>query len=172
MAKALDFTPREPTPQERLHSTVEDSAPALEESLRLLRDLHNHGVLDVLSKTVRGGEGLVASLLHITGGQSGTTLLRNTTELAKVLSTLDPHEVSVLGKAISVGVHEGARSVAQGKRFGVGDLMGLLRDRDVQIALGALVGILKGVGRGLRESRHDSAAHPVTNQTMVGRGTR
>lgn len=167
MAKALDFTPREPTPQERLHSGVEDSTAALEEGLYLLRQLHEHGVLDVLGKTVRGGEGLIASLLHITGGESGTTLLRNVTELGKTLATLDPRDVGILGSAVTTGVNEGARHVAAGKGIGLGELLGLLKDRDVQVALGALMAVLKGAGRALREAHGET--EQTANQTEVDR---
>ncbi len=167
MAKALDFTPRQLTPQERLLLTVEDSTAALEEGLYVLRQLPEHGVLDVLGKTVRGGEGLIASLLHITGGESGTALLRNVTELGKTLATLDPREVSILGSAVTTGVHEGARHVPAVKGVGVGELLGLLKDRDMQVALGALMAVLKGAGRALREAGSETAQ--AANQTEVGR---
>lgn len=167
MAKALDFTPRVPTPQEKLQSEVAVSTDALLEGLYLLRQLHEHGVLDVAGKTIRGGEGLVASLLHITGGESGTTLLRNATELGKTLSALDPREVGILGSAVTAGIGEGARHVASGKGIGLGELLGLLKDRDVQVALGAILALLKGMGHALREANGDLAQTP--NQTEVGR---
>ncbi|UBV41431.1 DUF1641 domain-containing protein [Deinococcus taeanensis] len=167
MAKALDFTPPEPTPQERLHAHLDDAAPALDDALRLLTDLHEHGVLDVLSKAVRGGEGLVTALLHVTGGPSGTTLLRNVTELSKTLSSLDPREVSVLGHAVTVGVSESARHVASGRGAGLGELLTLLKDRDVQVALGAILALLRGMGRTLREANGDLPQQP--NQAEVGR---
>ena len=167
MAKPLEFTPRTPTPQEQLHTEVADSTEALLAGLHLLRQLHEHGVLDVAQKTVRGGEGLTASLLHILGGQSSTALLRNVTELGKTLSELDPAEVSVLGHAVTVGVHEGARHVASGKGVGLGELLGLLKDRDVQVALGAIFALLKGAGRALREA--NEAVPQTANQAEVGR---
>ncbi|MDR6217323.1 DUF1641 domain-containing protein [Deinococcus soli (ex Cha et al. 2016)] len=167
MAKPLEFTPRTPTPQEQLHTEVADSTEALLAGLHLLRQLHEHGVLDVAQKTVRGGEGLTASLLHILGGQSSTTLIRNVTELGKTLSELDPGEVSVLGHAVTVGVHEGARHVASGKGVGLGELLGLLKDRDVQVALGAIFALLKGAGRALREA--NETVPQTANQAEVGR---
>lgn len=167
MAKPLEFTPRTPTPQEQLHTEVADSTEALLAGLHLLRQLHEHGVLDVAQKTVRGGKGLTASLLHILGGQSSTALLRNVTELGKTLSELDPAEVSVLGHAVTVGVHEGARHVASGKGVGLGELLGLLKDRDVQVALGAIFALLKGVGRALREANEE--VPQTANQSEVGR---
>lgn len=167
MAKPLEFTPRTPTPQEQLHTEVADSTEALLAGLHLLRQLHEHGVLDVAQKTVRGGEGLTASLLHILGGQSSTTLIRNVTELGKTLSELDPGEVSGLGHAVTVGVQEGARHVAAGKGIGLGELLGLLKDRDVQVALGAIFALLKGAGRALREA--NEAVPQTANQAEVGR---
>ncbi|MDK2013815.1 MULTISPECIES: DUF1641 domain-containing protein [unclassified Deinococcus] len=167
MAKPLEFTPHTPTPQEQLHTEVADSTEALLAGLHLLRQLHEHGVLDVAQKTVRGGEGLTASLLHILGEQSSTTLIRNVTELGKTLSELDPGEVSVLGHAVTVGVHEGARHVASGKGIGLSELLGLLKDRDVQVALGAIFALLKGAGRALREA--NEAVPQTANQAEVGR---
>ena len=101
------------------------------------------------------------------GGESGTTLLRNVTELGKTLSTLDPHEVGILGSAVTTGIHEGARHVAAGKGIGLGELLGLLKDRDVQVALGALMAVLKGAGRALREANGETTQ--TANQTEVGR---
>lgn len=170
MAKALEFTPRVKTPEEKLGESVHDSAPALDESLKLLRELHEHGVLDVLIKLVRGGEGLSASAIHILGGKSGTAILRNATELVKILDGLDHRELRALGHGLQLGVSQGAQHVAQGKGVGLGDLVGLMRDRDVQLALGAIFGLLKGVGRGLREARGEDTE--TGNQKEVDRGAR
>lgn len=169
MAKAIDFTVHVPTPAEQLPAQVEESAQALSEALLLLRELHNHGVLEVLVKVVRGGEGLSASALHILGGQSGTTILRNASELVKTLEAIDSRELSVLGHALSVGVGEGAKNVAQGKGLGLGDLISLTRDRDIQLALGAVFGVLKGMGRAMREAREETPE--TAHQQEVGRGT-
>lgn len=167
MAKAIEFQVRPKSTDERLHESVSDSTPALEESLLLLRELHGHGVLDVLLKVVRGGEGLSAATLHLLGGNSGMNALRNVAEIGKTLTELDPREVQVLGHALSVGLSEGARHVAQGRGVGLPELLGLLRDRDVQLALGALFGILKGAGRAMREAREETTE--TANQAEVGR---
>lgn len=170
MARAIDFTPRPKSPEEKLHESVQDSGPALEESLLLLRELHEHGVLELLIKLTRGAEGLSASVLTLLGGKSGSTLLRNVAEGAKTLERIDSRELKVLGHAITTGLNEGSRNVAQGKTVGVGELLALTRDRDVQIALGALTGILRGFGRALREAREETELAP--GQAEVGRGTR
>jgi uncharacterized protein YjgD (DUF1641 family) len=156
MAKALEFIPQPPTAQEQLDASVSDSAEALAESLRLLRELHEHGVLEVLVRLVRGGEGLSASALHLLAGESSTTLIKNVVELGKTASALNPDEVRVLGQAVSAGVSEGAKYVAEfnarNRGIGLPELLSMLRDRDVQLALGAVFGVLKGAGRALREA--------------------
>ena len=48
-----------------------------------------------------------------------------------------------------------------------GELLGLLKDRDVQVALGALMAVLKGAGRALREANGETTQ--TANQTEVGR---
>ncbi|PTA69355.1 DUF1641 domain-containing protein [Deinococcus arcticus] len=166
MAKPLDYVPQPPTAQQRLHAEVQDSTEALLEGLALLRALHDHGVLDVLGRTVRGGEGLSAALLQGLGSPGGTRALRNVAELTRTLGTLDPREVGLLGHALSTGLNEGARHVALGRGLGLGELLTLLKDRDVQVALGAIFALLKGMGRALREA---GDAEPSAHPAEVGR---
>lgn len=159
MATHIEYQHRPPTPQELLAEAGNDpqSAEALLEGLKLLRALHDHGVLDVANKLVRGGSGLAGGALEIMEGQSSVHLLRNLLEGARTLSELDPNTTGTLGRAVVRGVNEGARRVARSEGVGLGELMGLMRDKDVQIALGALFGTLKGFGRALREGQEELA---------------
>lgn len=170
MAKAIDFTPRPKSPEEQLRASVQDSAPAIDDTLLLLRELHQHGVLDLLLKLVRGGEGLTATTLKLLSSDSGSAMLRNVLEVGKTLERLDSNELRVLGHALNTGLNEGARNAAAGKTLGVGELLALTRDRDVQVALGALTGILRGFGRALREARDET--EEVPNQRELARGAR
>jgi len=156
MAERLTYTPRVPTPAERLAEAQHESSDALIEALALLQELHEHHVLETLVKLVRGSEGLVGKSLHVLEGDSSTRLLRNLLEVGRTVSELDPDAIGALGRAATQGVSEGARRVQKGEGVGLGELMGLLRDRDVQVALGALFGTLKGFGRALRDSRGET----------------
>ena len=157
MAQRLIYTPRIKTPEEKLSDAQNDSNDALLEGLELLRELHAAGVLETLVKLIRGGEGLAGKALHILEGDSSTRLIRNVLELARTASELDPDALGTLGKAANAGISEGAKRVKQGEGVGLGELLGLLRDRDVQVALGALLGTLKGFGRSLRDSRGETS---------------
>lgn len=157
MAQRLIYTPRIKTPEEKLSDAQNDSNDALLEGLELLRELHAAGVLETLVKLIRGGEGLASKALHILEGDSSTRLIRNVLELARTASELDPDALGTLGKAANAGISEGAKRVKQGEGVGLGELLGLLRDRDVQVALGALFGTLKGFGRSLRDSRGETS---------------
>ncbi len=152
MAKPLEFTPRSPTPEERLHTELQDATPALEESLVLLRELHEHGVLDVLIKVVRGGEGLAQGSLKMLGSDQMLMGMRTLVELARLLGELHPDAVRRLGSGMSAAVGGGAVSAAQGEKVTPLDLHKMLMDSDVQLALGAVFGLLRGLGRGLREA--------------------
>lgn len=153
MAKPIQFIPKPPSPEERVDASVQDNAPAIEESLLLLSELHQHGVLEVLIKLVRGGEGLVNEALHILTSEGTVSVQRNLIEVVKIVEQLDPNEVKILGDALVAGVSEGARDAAAGKTLGLSDLMGLMRDRDVQLALGAIFGILRGMGKAMKTAQ-------------------
>ena len=170
MAKQIQYTPRPKTPVEKFEDAHVESAEALTEGLKLLRELHEAGVLDVLYKLTKGGEGLTGALFETLSSDSAVRSLRNVFELIKTLSNLDPQAVGQLGNAVSLGVTEGARSVAQGRGVGLTDVIKLLNDKDVQVALAALFALLKGVGRGLREARGDT--HDTPNQGEFDRHDR
>lgn len=157
MAEPLKYIPYVKSPDELIDDARRDSSDALVETLRLVRELHDAGVLETLVKLIRGSEGLLGQTLHILEGDSSTRLIRNVLELARTASELDPEALGTLGKAASAGVSEGAKRVQQGEGVGLGELLGLLRDRDVQVALGALFGTLKGFGRSLRDSRGETS---------------
>ena len=156
MAQPLAYTLPVKTPDERIDEARRDSSDALVETLRVVRELHDAGVLDTLVKLIRGSEGLLEQTLHILEGDSSTRLTRNLLELARTASELDPEALGTLGKAANAGVAEGAKRVQKGEGVGLGELLGLLRDRDVQVALGALFGTLKGFGHSLRDSRGET----------------
>jgi uncharacterized protein YjgD (DUF1641 family) len=156
MAQRLEYIPLPKTPHDKLAEAQNDSNEALLEGLKLLRELHDAGVLETLVKLVRGGEGLVTSGLHVLEGDSATRLIRNLLELSRAASELDPEAVGSLGRAATAGLAEGAKRVQGGEGVGLGELLGLLRDRDIQVALGALFGTLKGFGRSLRDSRGET----------------
>ena len=162
MAKPIPYTPRPRTPQEKYADAHLESAEALTEGLKLLRDLHEAGVLDVLHKLIQGGEGLTATLLSTLNEPGAVTAIRNLSELGRTLSELEPAETAQLGRAVSAGVRQGAQQVAQGKGIGLTDLLKLLNDKDVQLALGAIFGGLQGAGRALREARGET--HLTPNQ--------
>ncbi|MFD1733508.1 DUF1641 domain-containing protein [Deinococcus malanensis] len=72
-------------------------------------------------------------------------------ELVKVLGSVEPEALTSVTGALSDGLKEGARRVQAGERAGLGELLSLARDPDVGLALGALVGVLRGFGKSLRE---------------------
>lgn len=153
MAKPLAFDPRDllPTPTERLSEGTAESADALLEALELLRELHEHKVLHTLVRLVQGGEGLAFHALEALNEPGSVRALRNGLELVKVLGSIEPDALTAVAGALGDGVREGARRVRAGEQAGLGELLSLARDPDVGLALGALVGVLRGFGRGLRE---------------------
>lgn len=153
MAKAIDFDARTllPTPEERVASGTAESAEALLEAMELLRVLHEHKVLHTLVRLVQGGGGLSFQALEILNEPGSVRAIRNALGAVKALGSIEPEALDTVTGALADGLREGARRVGSGERAGVGELLSLSRDPDVGLALGALVGVLRGFGRGLRE---------------------
>ncbi|MFC4425013.1 DUF1641 domain-containing protein [Deinococcus navajonensis] len=163
MARPVDFDPRSlaPTPPERVAASTAQSADALEEALELLRALHEHRVLHTLVRVAQGGQGLSLHALEVLNEPGSVRAVRNLLELVKVLGSIEPEVLASVAGALSDGLKEGARRVQAGERAGVGEVLALVRDPDVGLALGALVGFLRGFGRGLRaQGGQSTPAHP------------
>ncbi|MFC6618946.1 DUF1641 domain-containing protein [Deinococcus radiophilus] len=73
--------------------------------------------------------------------------------MGKLAGAVDPRELEILMTAVGGGVKEAARNVELGRRPSLPETLKLLGDPDVQLALGAALGLLKGVGASLREQR-------------------
>lgn len=155
MAKAIEYTPYVPTPAERLGAATAQAEPALAEALELLTELHQRGGLDLALKLLRGSEGLTAAALDKVTGETGTNIIRNVVELGKLAGSLDPAELEVLLGALSGGVRQAARSIEAGERVTPAGALRQLADPDVQLALGAVFGLLRGMGSALRQAREE-----------------
>ena len=151
MAKSLAYEPRPPTPEERLAAGTHQHADALLEALELLDELHRHRVTEGIINLVRGGSALSEHVLEALNEPGAVRSIRSLLELVRAFGSLDPEAVQSLLGALSDGVQEGARRVREKERVTTLELLGLLRDDDVNLALSALVGTLRGLGRGLRE---------------------
>ncbi len=166
MAEPLEFDVKAllPGPQARIEAGAADSADALLSALALLRELHEHRVLETLTRVTQGGEGLAFHALQILNEPGSVRALRNLLELVKVLGSVDPDTLGHVSGALADGVREGARRMAAGERAGVGELLGVARDPDVGLALGALVGLLRTFARSLhaRQAQGDPADVPHT----------
>ncbi len=161
MAKAIeiDYVPFPQTEAERLAAARQDAEPALTEALMLLTELHRHGVLELGLKLTHGAEGLTAAALDKLSSPSGAAVLRNALLLGKLLGDIDPGELQILARALGAGVHAGAASAEAGERVTLPGVARQLADEDVQLSLGVLFGLLRGMGASLREQRQ----HPITS---------
>ncbi|UBV45455.1 DUF1641 domain-containing protein (plasmid) [Deinococcus taeanensis] len=155
MAHAIEFDARalRPTPEQKVAAGTAESADALVEALELLRELHEHKVLHTLVRVVQGGEGLAFHALEIFNEPGSVRAVRNLLELVKALGSIEPEALGAVTGALNKGVREGARRVGAGERAGLGELLSLARDPDVGLALGAMIGVLRGFGQALRESQ-------------------
>lgn len=163
MAKATEFDARTllPTPGERVTAGTAQSADALLETLELLRELHERRVLQTLLRVVQGGEGLSVQALEVLNEPGSVRAIRNLLEVVKLLGSIEPEAIRTVSGALADGVRAGAERVRQREQIGMKELLSLSRDPDLGLALGALVDVLRGFGRGLREREAYGNMPPV-----------
>ncbi|MDO4264176.1 MAG: DUF1641 domain-containing protein, partial [Deinococcus sp.] len=114
-------------------------------------------------KLLRGGEGLTAAAIDKVTGETGTNIIRNVVELGKLAGSVDPAELELLLGALGGGVRQAARSIEAGERVTPAGALRQLTDPDVQLALGAVFGLLRGMGAGLRQA-HEGRSHEEQGQ--------
>lgn len=159
MAKSLTYEPRLPTAAERLEEGKAQHADALLEALELLEVLREHRLTEGLTNVVRGGSALTGHVLSALNEPGAVRGIRSLLELVQAFGAVEPVALKTVLGALGDGVQEGARRVREKERVSALDLLGLLRDDDVNLALSALVGTLQGLGRGLRE-RQEHGTEP------------
>lgn len=161
MAKSLTYEPKLPTAAERLEEGTAQHADALLEALELLEVLREHRLTEGLTNVVRGGSALTGHALSALNEPGAVRSIRSLLELLRAFGGVEPVALQTVLGALSDGVHEGARRVREKERVSTLELLGLLRDDDVNLALSALVGTLRGLGRGLRERQEHGTVPEV-----------
>ncbi|WP_104991815.1 DUF1641 domain-containing protein [Deinococcus sp. NW-56] len=163
MAKAIDFDARTllPTPEERLATGTAGGADALLEAIELLQVLHERKVLHTLTRVVEGGGGLAFHALEVLNEPGSVRAIRNLLELVKLLGSIEPEAITTVSGALADGIRAGAQRVQHRQQIGMKELLTLSRDPDLGLALGALVDVLRGFGRGLREREEYGNTPPV-----------
>ncbi|MBX6353152.1 MAG: DUF1641 domain-containing protein [Thermoflavifilum sp.] len=149
----VQFTPDPQAASEkallRLLQAVAEEADAVEEALRVVRGLHERGLLELTAAALEQGDDVLRIVVEQLNQPGAVRALQNLVRLVQQLEALNLEKMGTLLEGAANGLEEALAQPAD-RPLGVFGLMRALADPDISTALNALLGALRGMGRALR----------------------
>jgi len=136
---------------ENLISGVADNKDSLLETLELLQELHNSGIMDALGSLLKAKESAAKIAVGQLTRKPVTNMINNAMAAGGILTELDPETTSKLAKSLTAGLKKAGQGLEEDSKIGLFDLMKAIKDPDINRALGFGFNLLKGIGEGLKE---------------------
>ncbi|MFP5115905.1 DUF1641 domain-containing protein [Bacillaceae bacterium C204] len=136
---------------ENLLSGVAENKDSLLETLNLLQELHDSGIMDALGSLLKSKEKAAKIAVGQLTRQPVTNMINNAMAAGGILTELDPETTSKLAKSLTTGLQKAEQGLKDDTKIGLFDLMKALKDPDINRVLGFGFNLLKGMGEGLKE---------------------
>jgi uncharacterized protein YjgD (DUF1641 family) len=136
---------------EELKSILADNDTALNETLTLLRELHQSGMLEAAGSMLKAKEKIAEIAVSQAAREPVTNLINHATGAAGALAATDPEMTKKLVNSVLSGLNEANDHLQHQKQLGLLDLVKALKDPDINRAAGFGLAFLKGMGKELNE---------------------
>lgn len=155
MAQATKTIIREPVEKEdgrrELEAALDQNAEGVAQTLALLQQLQERGVLPLLSALVEQGDDVLKVLLALVKREEYLGGVKNLIAIVQLLTAIPPQTMESMVHGMKSGVHEASQSKPR-EDMGIYDLLQGIRDPDVSRAISYGLSFLKGMGKQLGES--------------------
>lgn len=135
---------------DKLKQELAQSNEALEQSMSILRELHDAGFLDAAESMLKAKAHIAEIVLGQISRKEITNLMNNGMAAAGALTGVDPAQTAQLMNGLTSGLEE-ARQQPEAK-VTIFSLMKALKDPDTNRAIGFGLRFMKGLGKGLKDS--------------------
>jgi uncharacterized protein YjgD (DUF1641 family) len=136
---------------ENLLSGVAQNKDSLLETLNLLQELHDSGIMEGLGSLLKAKESAAKIAVGQLTRKPVTNMINNAMAAGGILTELDPETTSKLAKSLTIGLQKAEQGLKADTKLGLFDLMKAIKDPDINRALGFGFNLLKGIGEGLKE---------------------
>lgn len=136
---------------ESLISEVAQNKDSLLDTLQLLQELHNSGILEAMNSLVKAKEQVAKVAVGQMTREPVTNLINNAMAAGGALTTLDPEMTKKLMNGVAKGLEKADQGLQSNSKVGILDLLKVLNDPDINRAIGFGLNLLKGVGEGLKD---------------------
>ncbi|MFC3884883.1 DUF1641 domain-containing protein [Bacillus songklensis] len=136
---------------EELKALLADNDQALNQTLEIVRELHNSGILEAANSMLQAKDKIAKIALGQVSRKPITNLINNAMGAAGALTNIDPEMTTKLVNSVVTGMNEANQHVQSKKQVGLFDLMKAMKDPDINRAIGFGMHFLKGMGKGLKD---------------------
>ncbi|RNB84576.1 DUF1641 domain-containing protein [Brevibacillus fluminis] len=150
----------EPTPEEwqkaRLEEVlqeVSENAEGLLETVKLLQELHEAGILPAIHSLVKAKEDIAKIALGQLLRPPVTNAINSAMGVMEALTEIDPDTSKKMVHSLANGVKKAQEGLEANQTVSLFDLMKVLKDPDINRAIGFGLNFLKGMGEGLKEEK-------------------
>ncbi|MED1404682.1 DUF1641 domain-containing protein [Bacillus mycoides] len=136
---------------EALKELLANNEDALNQMFNIVGELNDIGMLEAANSMLKAKEPIAKIVLGQVTREPVTNLINNMMGAAGALTELDPELTKKLIGSVLTGMDEGNQHLQSNKKVGILDLMKVLKDPDINRAIGFGLHFLKGMGKGLKE---------------------
>jgi len=133
---------------EQLTDKVTEHEEALDQTLRILAELHESGILEGVESFLKAKGKITEVILGQATRKEVTNMINNVMGAAGVLTAIDPEQTASLLSGVAQGLEEAKKGTDQ--KISAFGLLKALKDPDVNRALGFGLSFLKGLGKSLK----------------------
>lgn len=153
LIKKVELTEEQKKEQslETLLSEVAQNKDSLSDTLHLLQELHNSGVLEAANSLVKAKEEVAKIAVGQMTRTPVTNLMNNLMAAGGAFTALDPEMTKKLLGSVAKGLEKAEQGLQSNSKVGILDLLKVLNDPDINRAIGFGLNLLKGIGEGLKE---------------------
>jgi uncharacterized protein YjgD (DUF1641 family) len=146
-------TPEQQKEQElnELLSVLLENSSGLQQTVKLLQELHESGILPALQALVEAKEQVATIAVQQMLRPPVVNMLNNAMAAAGALTSLNPETTTKLMGSLSEGLKKAEQGLANNEMTGVWDLLKVMKDPDINRAMTFGLNLLKGLGQGLQK---------------------
>ncbi|PEF23633.1 DUF1641 domain-containing protein [Bacillus pseudomycoides] len=136
---------------EDLKELLANNEEALNQMFNIVGELNDIGMLEAANSMLKAKEPIAKIVLGQVTREPVTNLINNMMGAAGALTELNPELTKKLVGSVLTGMDEGNQHLQSNKKVGILDLMKVLKDPNINRAIGFGLHFLKGMGKGLKD---------------------
>ncbi|MGG0237690.1 DUF1641 domain-containing protein [Bacillus rhizoplanae] len=136
---------------EDLKVLLANNEEALNQMFNIVGELNDIGMLEAANSMLKAKEPIAKIVLGQVTREPVTNLINNMMGAAGALTELNPELTKKLVSSVLTGMDAGNQHLQSNKKVGILDLMKVLKDPDINRAIGFGLHFLKGIGKGLKD---------------------